>query len=799
MAYTVYYNTPGTILTYSQMQSAMAALASANSWTYQTFGQSENGVNIDGVIIAPNGYQYTVYVQCGIHGDEKWPTRAALDLLNYFDQTPAAIDPAIRYIIIPSVNPDGYEKGTRKNDNDLSDDGLVPWPRYVDINRNLDYLWSSGGSTDPGNTAYRGPQAASESEAQAIQGIFSTYDIDLFIDGHTTLNYVSAAAGFYAFRFPDLSAALTANEFSVPTLQVSQLKGASGAYAYNVGKSPETYVVELLEDESTSIHEQVNRFICMGLSLFGQLSTKRFNRFLKDETCVAHFRFNDVSGLTVDDQGLVILNNNGPATKDTTNYYSGDCSAHIELGTSQWFFAYDSLLPSNFPLKSGTTNKKLGFFARFRMDALPASGVSKAIISKYQSVGASARSFAVTIRNNGGIYEIRLMFGYSSGASVEGIVAFAVTPSPGEWYFIAGGIKDSDKSYYVEFWDDTERLNYASGNYTNAISLTTAPFQIGASSVGTPYYSLGGNVDEVGIFTEVLTESKIADIWAGEYGWPVAAASATGALAATLADSTSSSTGTVAITGVSAKTLADSTVAATGNAPIVGSLAQTLASATLSASTSSGLSGALTSTLADATGAAAGTAAITGSLAATLATATVAGAGTVAVSGSLASTLEDASLSSGSSSSAIGALASTLESATVSASGAVSVSGSLSATLADATLSAYFGDSTPAQLSSTLASATMAATGEVAIMGALSAALQDAFAASEGEVDIDAECAAILADCFGAISGSVSIVGSGSATLAGATLSARAGANLVPAALPNRISRVPRENRIIRA
>ena len=34
MAYTVYYDTTGTILTYAQMQSALAALASANSWTY---------------------------------------------------------------------------------------------------------------------------------------------------------------------------------------------------------------------------------------------------------------------------------------------------------------------------------------------------------------------------------------------------------------------------------------------------------------------------------------------------------------------------------------------------------------------------------------------------------------------------------------------------------------------------------------------------------------------------------------------------------------------------------------------
>ena len=341
------------------------------------------------------------------------------------------------------------------------------------------------------------------------------------------------------------------------------------------------------------------------------------------------------------------------------------------------------------------------------------------------------------------------------------------------------------------------------------------------------------------------------DIGAFEYV-SAAPSGITGTLAATLADSTSSSAGAVAIAGASAQTLANSTTSSAGAVAITGASAPTLASATLSSAGAvvSGITGSFAQTLADSTLSGTGTVAIaaalaqaladaavsssgsvlaSGALGAILADSTVAATGTVAVSGSLASTLADATVSASSSASAIGALSATLSDASLGASGAVAVSGSasatladstassagrvavsgsMSATLADATLSAYFGDSTPAQLSTTLASATVAATGEIAIMGALSAALQDAFASGAGTVDIDAECAATLADCFGVIAGRVAIVGCGSATLAGATLSAHAGANLVPDAHPsrivrvareNRISRVPRENRIVRA
>ena len=336
---------------------------------------------------------------------------------------------------------------------------------------------------------------------------------------------------------------------------------------------------------------------------------------------------------------------------------------------------------------------------------------------------------------------------------------------------------------------------------------------------------IGAGVDDPGsglYSDDILGNARTSpwDIGAFEYV-SAAPSGITGTLAATLADSTSSSAGAVAIAGASAQTLANSTTSSAGAVAITGASAPTLASATLSSAGAvvSGITGSFAQTLADSTLSGTGTVAIAAALAQTLADSaasasgsvlasgalgailtdsSVASTGTVAVSGSLASTLADATVNASSSASAIGALSATLSDASLGAAGRVAVSGSMSATLADATLSAYFGDSTPAQAAMTLASSTLAASGEVAIMGALSAALQDAFASGAGTVDIDAECAATLADCYGVIAGRVAIVGGGGATLAGATLSAHAGANLVPDAHPSRIVRVARENRIVR-
>lgn len=79
--------------------------------------------------------------------------------------------------VIPILNPEGYKYITdnnlsspwwRKNLRDNNNNGKID-PDYdgVDLNRNYDFNWHRGGSTNPSSWTYRGPFAFSEKETQA--------------------------------------------------------------------------------------------------------------------------------------------------------------------------------------------------------------------------------------------------------------------------------------------------------------------------------------------------------------------------------------------------------------------------------------------------------------------------------------------------------------------------------------------------------------------------------------------------------------------------------------------------------
>lgn len=74
--------------------------------------------------------------------------------------------------IIPVGNPWGYDNDNRRNS------------RGVDINRNYNAQWDTGGSPTPGDIQYRGASPASEAETQIIQGVVNATDYDAVIDFH---------------------------------------------------------------------------------------------------------------------------------------------------------------------------------------------------------------------------------------------------------------------------------------------------------------------------------------------------------------------------------------------------------------------------------------------------------------------------------------------------------------------------------------------------------------------------------------------------------------------------------------
>jgi hypothetical protein len=127
-----------------------------------------------------SGPKPPLYIFGSIHAREytaaELATRFAEHLLANYD-----VDPDVTWLLdyheihlVLQAHPDGRKKAEtgllwRKNTND-SDGCTIANSYGVDLNRNFEFYWNSGGSSgDPCNNLYRGSSAASEPETQAYQ------------------------------------------------------------------------------------------------------------------------------------------------------------------------------------------------------------------------------------------------------------------------------------------------------------------------------------------------------------------------------------------------------------------------------------------------------------------------------------------------------------------------------------------------------------------------------------------------------------------------------------------------------
>lgn len=149
--------------------SALAPRASAIVESRQ-FGMSTSGLPIVAHRIGDPNAPVKAVVLAAIHGDEPGPIRIINNLIG------GAQISGVDLWVIPTLNPDGLQAGTRKN------------ARGVDLNRNFPVDWGrSQGQT------YSGPSPASEPETTALMAFLDEVNPNYVISFHQPLRGVGLA------------------------------------------------------------------------------------------------------------------------------------------------------------------------------------------------------------------------------------------------------------------------------------------------------------------------------------------------------------------------------------------------------------------------------------------------------------------------------------------------------------------------------------------------------------------------------------------------------------------------------
>jgi hypothetical protein len=115
---------------------------------------------------------------------------------------------------------------------------------------------------------------------------------------------------------------------------------------------------------------------------------------------------------------------------------------------------------------------------------------------------------------------IEILQGYNSGDSYE-IVSAPANLITGVWYHVAATYDDSDMSFRVRVWDDTNSQllhDDFTGNFTNQINIGSASFVIGNRSDVPATSAFDDLIDEVVVFDKVLSVSEIDEIRSNTFG-----------------------------------------------------------------------------------------------------------------------------------------------------------------------------------------------------------------------------------------------------------------------------------------
>jgi hypothetical protein len=257
-----------------------------------------------------------------------------------------------------------------------------------------------------------------------------------------------------------------------------------------------------------------------GLTLTATYGTKvppfTGNDFASDTSCVALWRF-ESGKLTADSIGTNTLTNQG-VTVNTANTKEAAGAADFEMDEQDYLSIADASLSEKFPFKGGDATKNISVCAWVRLESLPKAYDYYAVCSKWSEMD-NQRSFRLYITNDGARCHFILSIGHFGGHAVDNLELSTLKVQAGRWYHVGVTYRDSDLSYRLRVWDDTDgTVVETTGHTTYQTDTTDAPWQI-SRLVGWqgPAGYFDGLMDEMVVFNSVLTATEIDQIRQGIY------------------------------------------------------------------------------------------------------------------------------------------------------------------------------------------------------------------------------------------------------------------------------------------
>jgi hypothetical protein len=239
------------------------------------------------------------------------------------------------------------------------------------------------------------------------------------------------------------------------------------------------------------------------------------NDFSGDPSVVALYEFEN-GALSADSIGNNLLTSVNDVAESASGCPQLAGCALFGIGGADWFERLDAVLSDDFPFKTGASPMVVDLTVSLWLQprAIAAQDV---LVGKYNWTNGDYRSWAVAIESTG---EILFWKGYSAGAQYE-TAEFGVPCVNDRWYHVAVTYAESTKRSTIRVWDASSQQQLANDlvhDFAQPTSTSEAAFTIGAEWQGS--HAFEGQLDEVVIFSRVLSPDEIDQIRQGVYGGP---------------------------------------------------------------------------------------------------------------------------------------------------------------------------------------------------------------------------------------------------------------------------------------